>query len=233
MEKLISIEQNGDVAMESRHYQKAIINFSEAIAVFPYKASIWNKRCSCLLVLKEYDLALDDALKAIELDDKLKSARHHLIECFLNLGNVENVEIAIKKLEELDSTIPLTDQTSKARKLRQLQFKIEKSINDDDYEQCLSHLDEALKLSPASTDYQFLKLRILVILERFENIDEKLGQPGMLNVLKQYYQGNVNESLRLLKTVQPTLRVSKEIENFREKLVNLVDGTAEGSSMIT
>ena len=156
-------ERLGKVAMEANDSLEGILQFSEAIALNPSKASLWNRRCACLMALKRSNLALNDALKAIELDATLKSAHFRLIECYLNLGEIEKAENAIKKLLEIDPDALLSDLVKKMKKLKKYNADIEKAVVNNNFDKCFGLLDEAMKLSPDSNDLQFKKLQILVI----------------------------------------------------------------------
>lgn len=217
----------------------AVILYSEAFTCSP-KNLFLIKRCECLMEMKSYQLALDDALKVIENDRNDRLPYYKAMDCLLLLGEVEEMEKIVAKFRTIAPKINLieTNQVQKLKTLITLTDEFISFVETKDYAKCLECVDKILTITPASPDFLFKKLRCLIALERFEEAKQinaqlcSLTQPLMfMEAIKLYYQGNLSESLKMLTQVSSALPKKIKAVNALESVIfELLNGISQGKS---
>lgn len=130
----------------------------------PQKVNSYFRRGNDYFEIRNYEAAINDFKKVIELNKNMPEAYHYLADSYINLGkNVEAIEFYSKALnfENYKSRITLFQRRALAKK------------NCEDYKGALEDINEALKIN--STSYsEFYKLRsqIYYLLNDLENANE-------------------------------------------------------------
>jgi tetratricopeptide (TPR) repeat protein len=79
-------EVKGECLMDLNRFQEAYETFSWAILVFPERAKLYNDRGNIFVISKDYDLAIEDFTKAIELAGNDTTRMH----AFANRGGTKS-----------------------------------------------------------------------------------------------------------------------------------------------
>lgn len=130
----------------------------------PQKVNSYFRRGNDYFEIRNYEAAINDFKKVIELNKNMPEVYHYLADSYINLGkNVEAIEFYSKALnfENYKSRITLFQRRALAKK------------NCEDYKGALEDINEALKIN--STSYsEFYKLRsqIYYLLNDLENANE-------------------------------------------------------------
>lgn len=212
----------GSADMQKGDFVAALIKYSEAIGQHPKKPFFLLKRCDCLMAMAKYGLAINDALTAIETDPKFRNAYYRLMDCYLLLGEIQNAEDIVKRFRKIAPQIDSIEknQVASIEKLKLLQENIIDFTAANNQEQCLKNVDKALKIASACSGLLLLKMRCLVTLKRFpeaKRIETQLcavvsQDLNFLDALKIYYDGHIDESLKMMNKISSALR--KEIMSF-------------------
>lgn len=92
--------------------------------------SFLMQRFEYLQEMKEYELAVQDAVKAISIDEYLHNAYSSAIDCYVILGNVKEADKLLTKFKKVELLKDSIDSSivSKIAKLKLLKKKIDKEI---------------------------------------------------------------------------------------------------------
>lgn len=221
-------ETHGFTAMIKKDFSEAVLHFSEAIGINPKKALIWLQRCKCLMSLGQFELAAKDAMMAISLSKNFFNPYYRLIDCYLNLDEIDKAEDVIV---EILNVAPSINATITNRYESFERFKTLKNIIDltkyCEPDKCLVALQETLRLAPASIDHQFLRLQILAALGNSDLQNEKFFHHDVPKMLAAYFAGNLVVSLKIMNKVS-LKRESKSFERFKTMLIKIVAGIKSG-----
>ena len=77
----------GNVAFKEQDYERAKKCYTEAIYHSPGCAVYYGNRSAALMMLNKYSEALDDCIKAIQLDEQFTKSYLRAAKCHLMLGN--------------------------------------------------------------------------------------------------------------------------------------------------
>ncbi|OQS03365.1 hypothetical protein THRCLA_04340 [Thraustotheca clavata] len=127
--KAENFKQQGNVAFASANYQTAMEKYSKAIALQPSSHTLNGNRSAAYFHLRRFDLALEDADKAIALDAKWAKGYFRRGQALGELGRYEDAAIAFEKASALkpsDKT-SATQATLMRSKLQQ-QLDLEKNM---------------------------------------------------------------------------------------------------------
>lgn len=225
----------GIFEMKKKNFVHAAIDFSEAIALLPTNCLYRIKRCECLMAMKTYDKAVEDALRIVEFDDKCRLGYYKLMDCYLMIGRIADAEEIISKFRTIEPKINSIDenQVVKIQKFKKLEMKLASSIAANDHLESLKCINEILKIAPASIDHQFLKVQHLVLLEKFcQAKNQRIGNSVSSNIaqaLQYYYYGDLKNSTRLFQRVKKTsLYKIKVLDDFGIKAAKLFAGLSKG-----
>lgn len=219
----------GAADIKKGDFVAALIKYSEVIGQHPGKPSILIQRCDCLMAMAKYDLAIKDALAAIEADGKFRDAYYRLMDCYLLLGERQKAEDIVERFRIIAPQIDSIEnkQVAKIEKLKLLHGKILNCLKANNQKECLKEVNEALKISPACYSLLFIKMRCLVVLKRLP--EAKLAETQLcaalsqnldfLEALKIYYDGHVDKSLKMLKLIAARLR--REIKAFNSLVADV------------
>lgn len=200
---------------------------------------LYKQRLTCLMDMKEYELAVQDAEMAISIDNKFLVAYFNAMDCYLILGNVEAAEKVLLKLRQAATRIVLCKipQVPKIENFKRLKQSIDEEIASGNIDPCLNSVNEALKIASACWDLKFLKLKCLIINKQFEEVDLVNSQlcsslPHIYDFtepLRLYYDGKLDQSLKLFKKIP--LKTSLKYKSFqavKQQTETLIAGTSEG-----
>jgi len=111
----------GNKAYTKGHYDEAIERFTEAIELTPDNHLLFSNRAACYLKLNEWEKALEDSNKCIELKDDFAKGHYRKGLSLIELGREEEAYISIKEAYEIEP-----EDTDIIEKLNMLKNKLNK-----------------------------------------------------------------------------------------------------------
>jgi tetratricopeptide (TPR) repeat protein/S1-C subfamily serine protease len=134
----------GDLFLKARQYDRAILDFTEALKADPTCARACSERGRAYLLRGDLAAAVRDCTRALELDPKLAAAHVHRAAALLGRGELREA------LADCDAAILINARGADAYSVRAL---VRLEIGDAD--KALADCDEALWLDPKlATAYQ-------------------------------------------------------------------------------
>lgn len=227
--------RSGNFEIKKKNFVQALIDFSEAIALNPNNCLYRIKRYECLVEMKEYDKALDDAMYTVRIDEKYRLGYYKLMDCYLLMGRIEDAEEIISKFRIIAPQIDSIDrnQVIKIQKYKKLKIELANLIAVNDFDNSLKCINDLLKIAPASIDHQLRKVQHLVLLERFDEAkSQRVANSSsylIAEALQFYYDGDLENSIRLFQQVKTTsLNEISLLDDIRERVVKLLAGLPKG-----
>lgn len=127
--KAEQLKLKGNKAIQVNNFSGAISFYTKAIEIQP-KANYYSNRAFCKMQLKKVDQALEDCLKAIDLDKSFFRGYTRASQCYLYFGKIQNA------LDVLRKGIPFVENGEKLREemdsVNLLQIQIEKMKQEID-----------------------------------------------------------------------------------------------------
>ena len=149
MEYLNTLKNLGDENILNNNYEKAIYYYELYLELNKDNQSIYLNRCFAYLKLENYDNALLDANKAIELKSDNPKAWSRLGSCLLGKDEDEEARMAFIKAYELDPTNEEYERlASEDKELDEIMGKIKNLTvinNIENEEEKISSLKEVIK----------------------------------------------------------------------------------------
>lgn len=231
--------KSGIFEMKKKNFVQAVIDFSEAIGLFPNNFWYRIKRCECLVEMNEYDKAIDDALYTVRIDEKYRLGYYKLMDCYLLMGRIEDAEKVIAKFRIIAPGIDSIDknQVVKIEKFKKLEKELPNYTAVNDSVKSLKCINEILNIAPASVDYQFLKVKYLVLLERFDEAkNQRIADSSSFSIaeaLQLYYGGDLENSIRLFQRVKTiSLNEISSLGDIKNKVAKLLAGLSKGRKTV-
>lgn len=199
--------ESGYKHFEGKRYQLAINKFTAAIALNPTSPVFFGNRAACFRKMGNIQLALSDALKAIDLDNKYWEAYSCAINSFLIFGDIKNADLFLQKFESNVSVASMRFiEFLKLENLKQYHENINSHYNERDFKECLKNTEAALKIASQCTFYQNLKIECLIMLEKYKEAEENIDMlmignhrdPNLMYLqgLMLFYQGLIQASIK-------------------------------------
>lgn len=223
------MNQQGNKEFLSGRFDSAIECYSDAIAILPKYPIFYNNRAACYMKIEEFDLAAADAVRSIEFDALNWKSYSKAINCFLLLGNINQAENYIEKLQ---NNIPGVDsikfdEIPKLERLKECDTKIRRCYDGQFYAECLTNIEEAFKIAKFSISYRIVKVYCLIMLDRIPEADlmieifqknPKSPYAFYLLGLKFYRLGKLKTSGEKLETCLSIVPDLKPAQDLRAKV---------------
>ena len=100
--KAEELKSKGNTAMQEKKFEDAINYYTEAIQL-EENPVFFSNRSAAYISLQNYDDGLQDALKAVEIDENFVRAYSRIGVCYFSKGDYQNAHDAYEKGLELDS----------------------------------------------------------------------------------------------------------------------------------
>lgn len=132
-----------------------------------------GNRAACYMMVGDYKNALKDSKQSTQLDNTFEKGYIRTAKCCIVCGDIIGAEQAIKSFLEIDAkNTALKNEIQQLKQLRDYQEKAVQSYDKNDYRTCVYHMDNAIKLSPASIRYKLLKAECLAMLGRNDEAND-------------------------------------------------------------
>lgn len=168
LKKAEAFNENGNRQYKSKFFENATHYYSDAINLCPKVAKYYTNRCSSYMYLALYENAMHDAVKAVDVDPTFWKGYSRAINCFLILGNIKQARFFIDKMQNniagIGSMSINYNEIPKVDKLENLHTRIVKFMDEKNYEECLKHLEAALKIATACKQYDFWMAECLIMI---------------------------------------------------------------------
>ena len=229
----------GNEDIKNADYFSAVLRYSEAIGTSKISFKILLKRCECLMKMKDYKNAAKDALKCIEIDPNFRVPYYHAMDCLLMVGETSKVENLVTKFRSVAPSIDSINknQVFKMNKLKDLKEDIVDFNAANDFVKCLYLINEALKIATADESLHFMKINMLITLQRLEEAEEaNLALCGLLNkqinfkkALMAHINGDLYTASILFTSIScQTEKKLKAFEDIHGKLNRVLKAIKEG-----
>jgi len=173
-EKLAEAKKDqGNAYYKQKQYSNALPLYTEAIGLCPDSPSYYGNRAACYMMLLKYQEALEDARKAISIDQKFTKGWVRIIKCCIVMGDVSTAENALSRLKELEPNNPAVKEEEKnIEVLKRYEEDIGKCYEKKDFRRVVFYLDRALEIAPACRRLKVLKAECLAFLNRYQEAQE-------------------------------------------------------------
>lgn len=143
----------------SNDFHAAIKLFSESLDFKPNDAMCWSFRANCHKRLKNYEDALNDSLKSIELNPKVHDLTYlRVVKCYLLFGDVDEAKKYVDLSKKyFPKKVHVDEQLKIVEKLELLEAKANEDYIKKDYIECLHSLDQALEIAQECSRLKQLK----------------------------------------------------------------------------
>ena len=232
--------QLGCDAIEKKAFENAVELLTQAITLAPTETRFFNNRAACNFELKNYELAAADSLKVIEHAPGEWSGYSRAIESFLLLGNINQAENCLSKLQTNNFMMDFVAQNciQDVNDLKDLDAKISAAYNDRAFDECLKNIEKALEIAKACSKYHNYKIESLIMLDKFEEAEKVMkvmleSQPENFEMfffegLKLYRQGEFTASIgkfELCLRIDPDL---EKVQKFRRNAKAIAEFLLKG-----
>jgi tetratricopeptide (TPR) repeat protein len=151
------LEETIEQCLRFERFKSAHGIIAALLKVFPYDASLWNKKSTCLLALKRYDNAFRASRKAVQLDSVNTEYQINLATVYLATGYAQQAKEIFDRIQSQNSIDS------------ELYIKItDIYITYAEYATALEYTDRILELIPDSPDALFNKALCLEYMEDYQ-----------------------------------------------------------------
>lgn len=126
----------------------------------------WSFRANCHKKLNNYEDALKDSMKSIELDSRVHELTHlRVVNCHLLFGNITEAQEAIKVFLKLFPTRTrlVEDPMNKLKTFEDCDIDAQKHFESNDYTECLYYINQMLEIAPECSRLKEMKQKCLTL----------------------------------------------------------------------
>ncbi|XP_022247242.1 dnaJ homolog subfamily C member 7-like isoform X3 [Limulus polyphemus] len=162
--------EEGNFFYKDKKYREALSMYKSAIELCPNSSAYHGNKASCLMMLGQYEKALEDVYQALQLDKHYaKQGYLQEVRCHIALGDVSSASSSLQRIQELYPDHPSLSEEKKH--LSQLKFFIEegrKAYKKKDFQKVIFCMDKALIQAKACTTFRLIKAECMVFLKRYQ-----------------------------------------------------------------
>jgi DnaJ family protein C protein 7 len=137
MSQANSLKELGNKEFTAKNFSKAAEYYTQAIAISP-NAIYYTNRCACLIELKKFDKALEDTIKALDLDKTYAKAYARGAQAYTHMGRIdEALELIKKGVENSPNDQQIRREYDNLQILISYRSSIPKHIEDLEYHDAL------------------------------------------------------------------------------------------------
>ena len=149
---------NGICDFQSAKYENAIVNFNKSLELINNWEIPYFYRGAANQALDNFDEAILDYTKAIELNDKMTDAYYNRAKILLSRKDIENPDIN-RAISDLEKTLELDSNFTDALYAMAAALK-----KQEKYKESLSYLDRVLEIQP---DFIYARALKKLILQKY------------------------------------------------------------------
>ena len=83
------LKNKGNDAFKKKSFQEAINYYSEAVDTLPNEPAYYTNRAIAYLKIDNFDLAMNDCKKALEINPQFVKAYNRMVKCQIVVGDLE------------------------------------------------------------------------------------------------------------------------------------------------
>ncbi|XP_031343855.1 dnaJ homolog subfamily C member 7 [Photinus pyralis] len=176
-------KENGNQLFKIKQYRSALPLYSEAIELCPETAAYYGNRAACYIMLNNYQEALSDSRKAVQLDNSFIKGYQRIVKCSIALGDTMTADQAMAKIVELDPTNASLNHDQRVIDiLKQYEQESTKAYDKKDFRKVIYCMDRCLDQAPTCVQYKVKKAECLAFLGRYQEAQEMVN--SMLHIDK-------------------------------------------------
>ncbi|XP_026277240.1 dnaJ homolog subfamily C member 7 [Frankliniella occidentalis] len=226
-------KENGNQLYKKKQYKKALPLYTEAILLSPNNASYYGNRAACYIMLNQYNDALADVRKSLEIDPKLVKGYLRMAKCCMMMGDLSAADKALLKVQEMEPNNPqLVPERINLGTLQKYTDDAEKCLEKKDFRKVVFLMDRVLEIVRGCQRFLLIKAESLALLGRHEeaqeiangiiHADDKNVDAVYVRGLSLYYQDNVDKAFphfRHILKLAPDHKKTQEIYKRARALV--------------
>lgn len=235
-----SKDQEGCKVFCNGNYIQAHKLYGQAIYLCPNNPKYLTNRSTCSVKLNNFKDALADALKSVVIDKGHVKGYFKAIGIFIILGEISSADRYIDILKDnFDrNNVMQFSEIPKLNKLKEDRAKIDEFYAEQNYQECLKYLNNAMKIATHCENFENLKAECLVMVKQYDEADAMIDAGLKKNPkssylifvqgLKHYYEANLDHSIVRFKQ---SLRCDPDLtraSKFRLKANQLLRYISEG-----
>lgn len=224
------------IAYNNESYEHACELYNEAVSLHPNNAIFLTNRSACHMKLGNFYFALDDALKAIEVDGKYWKGYARAINVFITVGYINQADEYLDKFQE---NVPeayslINSEKLKTEALKTYQAKADEFYNAQNFENCLESLGKSMEIATNCDRYDNMKAGCLSMLGNFDEAKKIINKALLKNAdnigmlfnkgLLEYYASELEASVCTFNAVlsqSPDFIRAKTLKKHAEEMISL------------
>lgn len=125
-------------------------------------------------MLNNFQLALEDAKRAVHLDPTFVKGYVRCLKCAIALGDITTAENAVRQIRELnmESSANMNAELQSLEILKQYESEAQKAYDKRDYRKVVYCMDRCLDQAPTCARYKIQKAECLAYLGRYQEAQE-------------------------------------------------------------
>ena len=157
------LKNKGNDAFKKQSFQEAINYYSEAIDTLSNEPAYYTNRAIAYLKVDNFDLAMNDCKKALDINPKFAKAYNRMSKCHIALGDLKAASIILQRSIELEPDNAVNKKDQKAlNDLKIIQSLIDKAITEEKYDKAVTNLNAILQECTQSIQHICLKIECLM-----------------------------------------------------------------------
>ncbi|XP_050362123.1 dnaJ homolog subfamily C member 7 [Nymphalis io] len=165
-------KESGNHMYKFKNYKGALAMYEEAIKLCPENAAYYGNRSACYMMLGMYKNALEDAQKAVALDNTFTKGYIRMAKCCIALGDLSGAEQAVRRASELGGPDCASNERRAIKSLQRLHDDAQRAMEAGDYRRVVFCMDRCLEYSPSSSKAKLLKAECLAMIGRCQEAQE-------------------------------------------------------------
>ncbi|KAL8277416.1 hypothetical protein RQP46_010138 [Phenoliferia psychrophenolica] len=232
----------GNALFAKKDYPSATRLYSQAIALNPLNPAYLTNRAASYMAAKQFSRALEDCLKAAQLQSASPQPKTllRLARCQLALGLVVQAQQTLDQLLPLDASQQVMQERARAARIAVHVQNVKRELAKGDWSMVLLGVDAAAReVDETPREWRLWKVEALVGKKRYDEVNSMAadllrGNPNQPDALyyrglSMYYQGNHAQAIA---HAQAALRTDPDYVLARTLLrkVKLLDATKDAGN---
>ncbi|XP_015117799.1 dnaJ homolog subfamily C member 7 [Diachasma alloeum] len=223
-------------------FKQALAKYTKLIELCPTNANHYSNRSACYMMMEQYEHALIDARKTIEIDPKHIKAHTRLVKCAVSLGKTMVAETALTKLSEVDPSNEIL--APQRKKLKEVQKHLEnetEAVASKQYKKALLEINKCLATCNKSIPFKLRKGEYLALLGRYKDAEAAAKDVLLVessNIEAKYilglciYQSDVDRAVDYLRETLRLVPDHKKLVSLYKKAKKLADKKKAGNDAV-
>jgi DnaJ family protein C protein 7 len=234
-------KEEGNKRYKERDFQSALALYTRAIEKNPNEPALYTNRAATNLQLKQYKEAVDDALKATELDPKFTKGYYRAGQAYLQMGKMFEAKMQLQKALQLSpNDKAIAQEFQNLDRITDFMQTGKRYLETKNYEEALNQFNMALQLAPQSIALKLLRSEALLGLGKYSDAAKEAGlilrddDPNSSDAYyirgkALYYNGSVDNGLKHVNQALNLDPDNQKCFQFRKQLKQIEQLKEEGN----